>query len=424
MIKFLIKGLLRDKHRSLLQVIVVAAGVMLTVLFYCWITGVMGDSINFNAKFSTGHVKVMSRAYAENAQQIPNDLALLEAESLLNELKEEFPEMKFVERIKFGGLIDVPGENGETLTQGPAAGISADLLSPGSQEITRLKLKESLIRGQLPEKQGEILLSEEFSRKLKLNPGDEISLISSTMYGSMAISNFIVSGTINFGTSVLDRGAIIMDIQDARMSFDMQDAVGEILGYFDTDLYPDDQAKKVCSLFNEKYKDSTDEYAPVMVPLSEQNNFGDLLAYMGKMIGVLVFVFVLAMSLVLWNAGLISGLRRYGEVGVRLAMGETNGHIYRSLIVESVSVGIAGTILGTLLGLILSWILQEHGISLGNTMNNASMMMPSSFHAQITPKAWVIGFFPGVLSTVIGTMLSGVGIYKRETAQLFKELET
>jgi putative ABC transport system permease protein len=424
MIKFLIKGLLRDKHRSLLQVIVVAAGVMLTVLFYCWITGVMGDSINFNAKFSTGHVKVMSRAYAENAQQIPNDLALLDAGSLMDELKEMFPEMKFVERIKFGGIIDVPGDNGETLTQGPAAGISADLLSPNTQEVSRLKLDKSLIRGQLPKRQGEVLLSDEFSQKLKVNPGDEISLISSTMYGSMSISNFIVSGTINFGTKQLDKGAIIMDLQDARMSFDMQDAVGEILGYFNTDYYSDELAKKVSVSFNEKYKDTDDEYAPVMLTLSEQGNFGDLLSYMEKMVGVLVFVFILAMSLVLWNAGLISGLRRYGEVGVRLAMGETNGHIYRSLIVESVSVGIAGTVLGTAIGLIFSWILQTHGISLGDSMNNASMMMPSTFYAQITPTAWFIGFFPGVISTVIGTMLSGVGIYKRKTAQLFKELET
>jgi putative ABC transport system permease protein len=30
---------------------------------------------------------------------------------------------------------------------------------------------------------------------------------------------------------------------------------------------------------------------------------------------------------------------------------------------------------------------------------------------------------PGLLSTVIGTMLSGVGIYRRQTAKLFKELE-
>ena len=33
-------------------------------------------------------------------------------------------------------------------------------------------------------------MSEEFSQKLKVNPGDTITLIGSTMYGSMALYNF------------------------------------------------------------------------------------------------------------------------------------------------------------------------------------------------------------------------------------------
>jgi putative ABC transport system permease protein len=49
--------------------------------------------------------------------------------------------------------------------------------------------------------------------------------------------------------------------------------------------------------------------------------------------------------------------------------------------------------------------------------------MPAVFHTRITPTAFFIGFIPGLVSTVIGTMLSGIGIYKRKTAQLFKELE-
>ncbi len=44
------------------------------------------------------------------------------------------------------------------------------------------------------------------------------------------------------------------------------------------------------------------------------------------------FIFIGAMSIVLWNAGLLGGLRRYGEFGIRLAMGETKPKIYKSLI--------------------------------------------------------------------------------------------
>jgi len=49
--------------------------------------------------------------------------------------------------------------------------------------------------------------------------------------------------------------------------------------------------------------------------------------------------------------------------------------------------------------------------------------MPDLVRSRITPPDFYIGFIPGVISTVAGTMLSGIGIYKRKTAQLFKELE-
>jgi len=50
-------------------------------------------------------------------------------------------------------------------------------------------------------------------------------------------------------------------------------------------------------------------------------------------------------------------------------------------------------------------------------------MFPSVLRASISSETFYIGFFPGLFSTVLGTALSGIGIYKRQTAQLFKELE-
>jgi putative ABC transport system permease protein len=134
-------------------------------------------------------------------------------------------------------------------------------------------------------------------------------------------------------------------------------------------------------------------------------------------------VFVFAMSLVLWNAGLLGGLRRYGEVGIRLAMGEEKGHVYRTLIYESVMIGLAGSLIGTLLGLFFAWLIQKYGIDISGLMKGSSIMMPTTVRARITPADFYLGFIPGLISTVIGTMLSGIGIYKRQTARLFKELE-
>jgi putative ABC transport system permease protein len=93
------------------------------------------------------------------------------------------------------------------------------------------------------------------------------------------------------------------------------------------------------------------------------------------------------------------------------------------MILESLLIGIIGSVIGVVIGMVFAWYLQNYGIRF-DLMQQAKMMMPNVFKARIVPATWYIGFFPGVLSTLVGTLLSGVGIYKRQTAQLFKELET
>lgn len=423
MIRFLLKGILRDRSRSLLPIIVVASGVILTVLLSTWMSGIFGDIIRLSANFTTGHVKIMTRAYAENQAQLPNDLSLLDVGEMKAELAKDYPDMEWVDRIRFGGLIDVPDENGETRAQGPAAGQAVDFFTPGTKEPERMNMKKSLRQGRLPQAPGEALLSEEFAQKLKVKLGEEVMLFGSTMEGGMAFKNFTIVGTVSFGSSVLDRGAIVVDIEDARLALDMEDAAPEILGYFNDGKYNDEKAAQLATAFNAKYADDPDEYAPVMKRLKEQSDMASRIDMADSIRGILISVFVFAMSIVLWNIGLLGGLRRYSEFGVRLALGEEKKHIYTTMIYEAILIGVIGSIVGTVIGLAGAYYLQEVGVDFSSMLKNISMMVPQVYRAKITPDAFFIGFIPGVLSMVLGAALSGIGIYKRQTAQLFKELE-
>ena len=422
MIRFILKGLIRDKNRSRLPVLVVALGVMFTVFLYCYLTGVLGDMINFNAKYSTGHVKIVTQSYKENMDIMPLDLALTDSDELLAKVKERYPETDWVERIQFGGLIDVPDENGETKEQGTAVGLALDLFSENSTEPEKMQLNNALVRGKLPDTPGEVLLSDEFASKLGIEPGAEITFIGSTMYGGMTIHNFTLSGTVRFGISMLDRGALITDIQDARLALDMQDTCSEILGFNSVDYYDDELAIRMSEEFNSELG-GNDEFDPVMLSLRDSSGMSMYLDLVNGAVGIISFVFILALSIILWNTGLIGGIRRYGEVGLRLAIGETKGHVYRSMITESLSVGLIGSVIGTIIGLALSYWVQVKGIDISHMLQDSTILMPGVFRARITPDAYYIGFIPGLLSTAFGTMLAGVGIYKRQTANLFKELQ-
>ena len=423
MIKFLLKGILRDKSKSLIPVCVISLGVFITVFMSGFVDGVLSEMISSNANLDTGHLKVMTKPYNENKDQLPNDLALLEIDLLIESLESEYPNLEWVPRIKFGGILDVPDVNGETIIQGPGIGLGLSILGEDKGEIERLSIQKSIVRGSMPENPNEILLSEVFSKKLKINPGDEVTFFGSTMEGSMVFESFVMSGTVMFGNPVLDRSTFIVDFKKTQMILDMENGSSELLAYFKTDFYDDKTALKIESNFNKKYLKSEDEFAPIILSLRNQNDLGATLDLVDSFSFIFISIFVIAMSLVLWNTWLIGGLRRYQEFGIRLALGESKKHVYSLLIIESIIIGFIGSTFGTGLGFILCYYMQETGIDISEALTNSVVIIPSVLKAKVSTNLLYLGYIPGLISIVFGTALAGRGIFKRNTSKLFKELE-
>jgi putative ABC transport system permease protein len=142
-----------------------------------------------------------------------------------------------------------------------------------------------------------------------------------------------------------------------------------------------------------------------------------------SMMGWMALVFVFIMGIVLWNSGLMNGIRRYGEFGVRLAIGEQKRQVYLGLLTEAFIVGIVGSCIGLVLGLGISLYFNKNGMDVSAYNRNTSILSENMVYTSITLKALIISFIPGVLSTLLGAALAGSAIYKRQTSQLFKELE-
>lgn len=423
MIKFIIKGILRDKSKSIIPIAVISVGVMVTVMMSGFLEGIFSDVINQNAKLDTGHVKIMTKPYAENKEQLPNDLALLEISELIDSLNLNYPDLIWTPRIKFGGIMDVPDASGNTKSQGPGMGLAMSIQNKESGELQRLQLKKSLNKGRLPERSGEIILSDDYATKLNISPGEKITFFGATMEGSMVFQSFEMTGTVRFGSPLMDKGTFIIDISDAQNMLDMENGTGELLGYFKDNRYDDQKALIISENFNTKFNESKDEYAPMMLTLKDQNGLRESLDMGDAFSGIFIFIFILAMSLVLWNTGLIGGLRRYNEFGIRLALGESKNNVFKLLLIEASVIGTIGSIIGTILGVIFCYYLQEVGIDISEDTANSTIIMPSVMRAYVTPNLFFIGFIPGLFSMLFGTALAGRGIYKRETARLFKELE-
>ena len=107
-----------------------------------------------------------------------------------------------------------------------------DLLSAASPEPGILDMKPALVSGSLPGKRGEILLAHDFASRLGITPGAAATMIVGTMNGATSTANVTIAGTFRFGTPAMDRAMVVVDIADARAALDMDDAAGEIVGFF------------------------------------------------------------------------------------------------------------------------------------------------------------------------------------------------
>ena len=484
MIRFLAKGLVRDRSRSLFPLLAIIITVTLVIFGIGFMEGAMNNFLQSTAVISSGHVKVVTKAYKKESNQLPNDLALFDIENIIQTLIDMYPDYFWTPRITFGGLLDVPDKNGETKEQAPVFALGIDFFSEKSRQVGIWELEKCLISGRLPKDRDDALVSTKLAKQLGIGSGSSITLIGSTMDNAFTTYNFNVVGTFNLYKGQTDRQMMLVDISGARQALDMEDAASEILGYHNSLYYHDEEAVTIREHFNITYSDSIAQilrneeskdilsymngwneintieksklpqqrsnalfdnqmydnseewgelsvedpsiYTPTMVALRDDSQLATMVDFSNVALGVMAGIFLVIVMIVLWNMGLMNGLRRYGEIGLRLAIGESKGQVYRSMISEAVLIGFVGTLIGTIFGISLTYYVQEFGIDYSEAINQLSttMVMPNVFYAKVTPELYYIGFIPGVLATVLGTMLAGLAIYKREMSQLFKELET
>ncbi|MDT8445635.1 MAG: FtsX-like permease family protein [bacterium] len=422
MLSFLFKGLLRDRSRSFFPLLVISLGVAMVVFMQAYITGAVGGLYRSTARFNTGHVKVLTQAAVKANQQSP-DLALLGNGPLLNQLEEQIPQMSWHERIYFGALLDAPDAAGETKFQATASVTAVDLLSPRS-EVQTLNLKKSLASGRLPESPSELLIAQVFMDKMGLQLGDPITLIGGDVNGGMAVGNFKLVGTLRFGVIALDRSALVMELRGAQEFLALGNGATAIFGFYRDGNYFYHRPEALVRNFNAQHPGDSDPYGPVMLMLEEQDDLESLFAIYAQVMTYVYVIFILIMGIVLWNTGLMSGIRRYSEMGVRLAMGETKRQVYGTLLLESLLIGLGGTLIGTALGLIPAYWMQEVGIDITAMMTGEmAMLFEDRIRAQVVPATFVSGLLPGIAAPLLGALVSGLGIFRRDTSRLFVELE-
>jgi len=90
MIAFIIKGLKRDRSRSFFPTLITTLIVAIVIFFSGFLNGVYNSLFLNTALVNSGHLKVVTNAYNDEYQLLPNDLSMINVDEILNILNNEY----------------------------------------------------------------------------------------------------------------------------------------------------------------------------------------------------------------------------------------------------------------------------------------------------------------------------------------------
>ena len=121
---------------------------------------------------------------------------------------------------------------------------------------------------------------------------------------------------------------VLIDLSDSQKSFYMEDQITDWLGFmpvqFSLKEYEEIKKNMTQPLSQWVGKPPISwakDDRPILLTIRDQQNIGSMTDKFNIIKGFVVGIFTFLMILVLWNAGILNGIHRYGEMGLRLAFG-------------------------------------------------------------------------------------------------------
>ncbi len=213
---------------------------------------------------------------------------------------------------------------------------------------------ESLVEGNLPTKENEVIIGNEMAQELSLKIGDTISVVIPPVVIFPKIVQ--VSGIFKLGLGTANRSWIISDIKTVQnltskpntaSSIEMQ-----IKEPFEADIIASGMASNL-------------EGESIKILNWKVENEDLLSALDGQSISsIMIQVFVIiSVALAIASVLAISVVQKSRQLGILKAMGIKNSMAGQIFIYEGLILGVFGAILGTLLGIGLIWMFTTFAVN-------------------------------------------------------------
>ncbi len=253
----------------------------------------------------------------------------------------------------------------------------------------------------------EIVIGAALARNLRVDVGDELTLLGSGRDGSFAAAVVDIVGVFDSGVAEFDRSIAEIPLRFFQDVFYMEGSGHHVVINAPViDAVPELQSRvgRLLPAGQELVLHDWDALQPGLKQAIKADISSAFFMY-----GVLVIL--VAFSVL--NTQLMSVLERTHEFGIVMALGLRPGRLGRLVLLETAIMGALGMLLGALLGGLLTYGLSFRGFSYpGMEELAAKFNLPSRFYPQVTLPTLVIGPSVVFVFTMIAALYPALRLHR------------
>lgn len=352
-LKIALRNIMRQKRRTILSSITIAAGISIFILMNSMISGMDQGMVDNMVHLSTGALRISTKEYEENRQTFPLNYGITNYEEIWNTLLKDKRVSGVTSRTMFTGQLSNYSE---------VVPIACTIVN-GISDRSVYELKK-YVRGEWFSNQSEreILLGKEIAANLGVKTGDYISLYALTKYESRNADEFLIKGVIDSPDPSINKNGCFITYEAATDFLDLEGLITEV------DVTLADRVSH--SAFVKDVQDLQNQLKKQFPELSVLSylEIGAAFFQVSKTKAVFGLVFMIIILLIaavgIFNTVFMSVYERIREIGVLRAHGMVPSEINLLFLLEGIITGFLGSVLGIVTGAVFNFLLVVKGIPL------------------------------------------------------------
>ncbi|MFC1496156.1 ABC transporter permease [Candidatus Margulisiibacteriota bacterium] len=410
MFKIALRNIFRNKRRSALSGLSIAAAVMIAIYIWSFLSGVMDNMFDNTIRLTNGHVRILNSEYVKREKMLPLEANIKNYSSVEKIAKENPSVTHTAGRIKFGVLLEHKGNNKPVLGVG--------IVPKTESKISRLD--EKIVEGRILQMgREEMNIGERLALDMRLKLGDTLTVVTQTAYGSIAAMNLEIVGIFRYGVPSIDKTTFYLPLDKAQEMLDLDNSVTEIFVLIKDMNKAPEVAKEIRSSLQKLGQYTAKAW-------QEQ---GILFFYMGfakRIYGSIYFLILFLASFTILNTMFMSVLERTKEIGMMKSLGMKNWQVVSVILFEALLIGTIASFIGAIWGAGIAYYLATAGLDFSSVFYamKGTINFPISYVYRALFSWGIIffGFCMGILFTVVAAIPPALRAAKMEPTEALREI--